>query len=118
MTKWWAFTLMFLCTLLTSFAQYFYKRGANNLSFSLSGIFLNWYLYVGVGMYILGAVMMLIALRGGELSVLYPVIATSYIWVSLISWMLLGETMNLYKWGGVGLIIGGISFIGFGSNGN
>ena len=117
MAKLWAFAIMFLCTLLTSAAQFFYKKGASQLSFSFAGIFLNLWLYVGMGLYVIGAVLMLIALRGGELSVLYPVIATSFIWVNLISAYLLHETITIIGWGGIACIIAGISLIGFGSRG-
>lgn len=108
---------MVMCTFLTSIAQFFYKRGAAFLSFSFSGIFLNLDLYIGIGLYLLGAVLMITALRGGELSVLYPIIATAFIWVNFISLYLLNEMMNLWKWSGVGLIILGVSCIGFGSRG-
>ena len=117
MAKWWAFALMIFCTFLTSFAQFFYKKGAASLSLSFSGIFLNLFLYIGVLLYVIGAVLMIIALRGGELSVLYPIIATSFIWVNFISVYFLNETMNIWKWSGVFLIIGGISCIGLGSIG-
>jgi multidrug transporter EmrE-like cation transporter len=117
LTKWWAVALMVLCTFLASVAQFFYKKGAAALSLSFSGIFLIWPLYIGVFIYLVGAVFMIIAFRGGELSVLYPVIATSYIWVNLISMFWLNETVNLMKWFGIGFIILGITFIGFGSRG-
>jgi undecaprenyl phosphate-alpha-L-ara4N flippase subunit ArnE len=108
---------MVLCTFLTSVAQFFYKKGAGELAFSMSGLFLNWHLYLGMLLYLSGAVLMITALRGGELSVLYPVIATAFIWVNVISWLWLSEPMDSFKWFGVGFIIIGISFIGYGSKG-
>jgi undecaprenyl phosphate-alpha-L-ara4N flippase subunit ArnE len=117
MTKPWAFGLMFLCTFLTSFAQLFYKKGASELALSFSGIFLNIWLYLGVGLYLIGAMLMILALRGGDLSALYPVIATSYIWVSFISAYLLHESIGLLKWLGIAAIMIGISLIGIGSRG-
>jgi uncharacterized membrane protein len=56
------------------------------------------------------------ALKGGDLSVLYPFVALAYIWVSLLSVKFLGEKMNKFKWLGIALIIIGVSFIGIGSN--
>jgi len=108
---------MFLCTFLTSFAQLFYKKGASELALSFSGIFLNIWLYLGVGLYLIGAMLMILALRGGDLSALYPVIATSYIWVSFISAYLLHESIGLLKWLGIAAIMIGISLIGIGSRG-
>ena len=57
----------------------------------------------------------IIGLRGGELSVLYPLAATGYIWVSLLSVKLLKEKMSLFKWLGVSVIIAGITLIGLGA---
>ena len=58
---------------------------------------------------------MVISFRGGEVSVLYPIIATSYIWVSFLSIFFLNEIMNIFKWLGVAFIIAGIVSIGYGS---
>ncbi len=69
----------------------------------------------GVIIYVISAIFFLAGLRNGELSVLYPLVATSYIWTSLLSIYFLKEKMNKWKWIGVVLIIIGISFIGFGS---
>ena len=66
-------------------------------------------------LYIVGGILIIVALRGGEVSVLYPIIATSYIWVSFLSIYFLGEVMNAYKWLGVISIIAGIALIGYGS---
>ena len=66
-------------------------------------------------LYELATIVFIPALRGGELSVLYPFISLSYVWVSLLSIKILKEKMNSFKWMGVALIIIGVSFIGFGS---
>jgi len=55
------------------------------------------------------------ALRGGDLSVLYPFVSLSYIWVMLLSIKMLGEKMTKLKWLGILLIISGVSLIGLGS---
>ena len=69
----------------------------------------------GVALYGVGTVLFIPALRGGDLSVLYPFVSLNYIWVSLLSVRFLGEKMNRLKWLGVALIILGVSFIGIGS---
>lgn len=106
---------MFFCTLLTSTAQFFLKRGANILELNLIALITNYYLIMGLAIYLVGAILMIAAFRGGEVSVLYPIIATSYIWVSLFSIFLLRELMNVIKWTGVFVIIMGIFFVGLGS---
>ena len=67
-------------------------------------------------MYGISTILFIPALKGGELSVLYPFVALAYIWVSLLSVKFLGEKMNKVKWLGIALIILGVSFIGLGSN--
>jgi drug/metabolite transporter (DMT)-like permease len=56
-----------------------------------------------------------VALRNGQLSVLYPIIALTYVWVTIISPMFFGDTVNIYKIAGVFFIVFGVSFIGAGS---
>jgi len=108
-TKAWAIFLMFITTGLTSFAQIFYKKGTMGDSYD--------FIYLGIGLllYGVGAVIMIIALKHGEVSVLYPIIATSYIWVSLLSIHFYNEPINLLRWTGIFVIIAGIIFISLGS---
>jgi len=54
---------------------------------------------------------MVSALRHGNVSILYRVLATSYIWVALLSTFFLSEPFPLVRWIGVALIIGGIGVI-------
>ena len=114
-TKLWAALTVLFTTLLTSSAQILWKKGSETLVFSITGVLTNYYLIAGILLYIIGGTLLIISLRGGELSVLYPIIATSYVWVSFLSIKFLGETMNLYKWLGIIAIIAGIASIGFGS---
>ena len=114
-TKLWAFGLVLFCTLLTSAAQIFYKFGADKLEINFISLITNYYLIAGLFLYGIGAVLLITALKGGELSVLYPVIATSYIWVSFLSVRFFNDSINIYRWAGIITIIFGISFIGLGS---
>lgn len=114
-TKLWAVLLVLFTTLLTSSAQILYKLGSKALEFNIISILTNHYLLGGVLLYAIGGILIILSFRGGEVSVLYPIIATSYIWVSFLSIKFLGETMNALKWIGVAGIIFGIAFIGFGS---
>ena len=115
-TKLWAALLVLFTTLLTSSAQIFYKYGSATLDFkNLIGVFTNYYLIGGMVLYAIGGILIIVSFRGGEVSVLYPIVATSYIWVSLLSILFLNEKMNLLKWMGIFSIIAGIVSIGFGS---
>lgn len=114
-TKTWSIALMFLCTGFTSIAQVFYKFGANKLEFNFHALITNYYILAGLVLYAIGAVIMILAFKGGEVSVLYPVVATSYIWVTLLSLYFFHEAINIFRWIGVSVILLGIIFIGIGS---
>jgi len=114
-TKLWAALLVLFTTLLTSSAQILYKQGITGFEISVAGILSNYYIIGGIILYAIGGALMILSFRGGEVSVLYPIIATSYIWVSFLSIRFLGETMNSFKWIGIATIMAGIVFIGFGS---
>src|SRR3989338_1759051 len=115
-TKLWAMGMVLFCTLLTSTAQLFYKFGAEQLEFNLSSIITNLPLLMGVLLYAVGGILLILSFRGGEVSVLYPIIATSYIWVSFLSIYFLNEEMSLFKWVGIFTIMTGIVLIGYGSS--
>jgi drug/metabolite transporter (DMT)-like permease len=114
-TQWWAILLTVVTTLFTSTAQILYKAGVSKLHFSIVSIITNYQIIAGVALYAIGAGVLIIALKGGEVTVVYPIIATSYIWVSLFSSIIFGEVMNAYKWIGVWVIVAGITLIAYGS---
>ena len=110
-TKVWAVGLVIFCTLLTSTAQIFLKFGAQRLP----AIFSNTPLIFGMVIYGIAAVALIISFKGGEVTVLYPIIATSYVWVTLLSNVYFGEPLIPLKFVGIFSIILGICFIGWGS---
>ncbi len=116
-TKTGAIIAVLLCTLLTASAQIFYKFGIQKLSLAFPEVLLNYYIWIGLALYAVGAGILIIALRHGELSVLYPLIASGYIWVNLLSAYLFAEALNVWKVAGIGVIIVGMLCIGLGSNG-
>ena len=102
---------MIFVTLLTSIAQLLYKFATLNLRFNITSLLTNYYLISGIIIYAVGAILFVIALKGGDVSILYPIIATSYIWVNLLSKYILNEDINIYKWLGIALIFSGVSLI-------
>jgi uncharacterized membrane protein len=114
-TELWAIGLVVFACLIGSFGPIFLKKASNKISLSLKSIIYNRYLIAGLIFYGLSTLLFIPALKGGELSVLYPFVATVYIWVSLLSIKMLNEKMSKFKWLGILLIIIGVSFIGLGS---
>ena len=107
--------LVLLGCLLGSFGPLMFKFGADKLEFNIVRLIKNYHLYLGGFFYAIGTVLFIAALTNGELSVLYPLVATTYIWVSIWSMVFLKERMNLPKWLGITFIIIGALFIGLGS---
>jgi uncharacterized membrane protein len=72
-------------------------------------------MWAGIVLYGLSTLFYIFALRKEELSVIYPLVSTTYIWTTLFSIKFLKEKMNDYKWIGLGAIILGVVLVGMGS---
>ena len=106
--------LVIFGTLIGSWGALLFKMASGEFSFNPLKLITNWKLILGGFLYLISSVPFLIAVKYEEVSVLYPFVATSYIWVVLLSVVFLKEKMNLWKWLGILLILVGVSFIGFG----
>ena len=109
-TKNWAIFLVVFVTLLTSLGQIFWKFGSYHINANLFS-WLNPPLLLGFLSYGLGAILLIIALKHGELSTLYPIVATSYIWVALLSPLFFPEVFTYAKFIGIAVIILGVALI-------
>jgi len=114
-TQLWAIGLVVTATIIGSFGPILLKKASAKRLSKLKSLVTNYPLFGGVALYAIGTLLFIPALKGGDLSVLYPFVALAYIWVSLLSVKFLDEKMNKFKWLGIILIIVGVSFIGFGS---
>lgn len=124
-----AFLLVLSCTLIGALAQILIKQGTAQLgthvtlaavakrpalivSFFL-GVLANFRLFLGYCFYGINTFLMALALRGRELSKLYPIIALTYVWVTILSlFLLVGEHMNFFRGIGIAFIVGGVSVLG------
>lgn len=114
--------LVAFCTLLGAAAQVLMKIGAERLrtvgpEAILSNPLLvlgNWGVMCGLALYGVFTLLLIFALRDGELSVLYPVIALNYVWVTLLSLLIFHETMNPFKLCGITVIVLGVVVLGRG----
>jgi drug/metabolite transporter (DMT)-like permease len=107
-TKLWALVAILLCTVCTSLAASFNKKGATLLELSLKGTIFNYHLIIGLTLLVIGSVLLMVALKGGDVSVVYPIIATSYIWVIIISGVFFNEQINIMKILGILFIVIGV----------
>jgi len=111
-----AVLMIIFSTFLNTIAQTLYKYGAANLKLDLLAVITNYPIIIGICIYAVSASIMIIAFRGGDLSLLYPLFATGYIWVTLVSSYIFNEELNLYKIAGILIIVVGVSVLGFASD--
>jgi len=91
---------------LGSLGQISFKKASESLSLNLISLISNYWLIIGLIFYGLATLGYVFSLKHGELSILYPLIASSYIFVLIFSWKFLGETMNIQKIvGTIGIIL-------------
>lgn len=114
-----AIFIVLACTLLVAIGQYLIKLGANRLSHAgllatMIGIFTIPQLFAGYCLYAVFTVLFVFALRHGELSILYPLIALGYVWVTITAVMAFHESLNPYKLIGLLIIICGVAVLGWG----
>ena len=111
-TELWAIGLALVAVVLGAAGPILIKKGANGFSFNPKKLLKNRNLIGGIFIYVIASFVYIAALRGGELSVLAPIISLSYAAVSILSIFLLKERMGLLKWLGIAFIIMGVSLIG------
>ncbi|MCK5630021.1 MAG: EamA family transporter [Nanoarchaeota archaeon] len=106
--------LMVISAFAGSIGALYLKKASDFISFDIIKIIKNRPLFVGILFYGFGTMIAIPAYRFAEVSLLYPFIATSYVWTCILSWRYLKERMNIWKWSGIFLIMVGVTFIGIG----
>lgn len=106
------FLLVFSCTIFGAVAQILIKTGMGHFKPELWALLTNFRLIAGYFLYGVNTLLMVLALKNGEMSRLYPIIALTYVWTVLLSYALLGETSNPYKNAGIAIIVIGVAVMG------
>jgi drug/metabolite transporter (DMT)-like permease len=106
--------LVFVASVIGSFGAVFLKMGAARLDGTILS-FLNSRLILGVALFLGSSVFYALGIRGGQLSVLYPMVSLGYIWTLLWSKLFFNEPFTRTKFAGLGLILLGVFFVGMGS---
>lgn len=109
-----AVAIVFFCTLLGAAGQILIKIGAVSLGRSTSplAMVMNPTLFTGYVLYGLMTALFVVALRDEELSILYPIIALTYVWVTALSVAIFGESFNAAKAIGLSTIVVGVGVLG------
>lgn len=93
--------------------QYLYKSGVDQAAGTISSYILNPRLLGGVVCYVAVMVLFVAAFRkGGALTVLYPVYATTFIWAALLALVVYGTPIKPVNVAGMGLLVVGMYLMG------
>ena len=65
-------------------------------------------------LYGISTLLLVLALKDGELSLLYPVIALTYVWVTALSFLIFHDHINPWKLLGIVFIVAGVAVLGKG----
>jgi uncharacterized membrane protein len=109
-----ALGLVVFSTFTGAIGALYLKKGSPDFKISARKFLKNKILVKGALLYLFGALLYIVALRRGELSVLYPLSSLTYLWVGLLSVKHLDEDMNIFKWSGLVIIVFGVAVLAMG----
>lgn len=115
-TSLFSIVLVLISGLIGSVAAVFLKAGANRLhrdKEQLKKAVVR--LGIGIFLFVSSSVIYIWGIRGGNLTVLYPMLALGYVWTLIWSRLFFGEPFNKTKIYGVALVLAGVVFIGLGN---
>ena len=105
--------MFILAAILGAVGQFLYKDGADAAQGGPLSYILNVRIMAGVVCYIAVMVLFVAAFkRGGSLSVLYPIYASTFIWAALISMVAFGTPIKPINVAGMTLLIAGMYCMG------
>jgi multidrug transporter EmrE-like cation transporter len=102
-----------IASLLGAVGQFLYKSGAERTGTSLMSYIANARVLGGVACYVAVMVLFVAAFkRGGSLSVLYPIYATTFIWAALIARLAYDTPIKAANVAGMALLVLGMYLMG------
>lgn len=108
-----AITLVLITTFCTSFGQMFWKLSVDS-GLTFSAIF-SWQMILGWVLHIIGASLLIVALKLADLSVVYPSFALAFVWTIFLS-RSINESVQLNHIIGIGVLVVGIILLGIGGS--
>lgn len=98
-----------VASFLGALGQFLYKSGADKTTASFASYLLNGRILGGVACYVAVMVLFVAAFKkGGALSVLYPIYATTFIWAAFIALIAYGTPIKPVNLAGMALIVCGM----------
>ena len=106
--------LVLLASFVGSFGAVLLKSGSMRVTGGALSMMLNPRILAGCCTYVLSSVFFILAIRQGELSFLYPMVALGYVWTMIWSRIVFGEPFTRNKFAGIGLILAGVALLNVG----
>ena len=109
-----AIACVLLASLLGAVGQFLFKLAASRGGSSAFGFLATPWAFIGLACYL--AVMLLFSLafrRGGTVTVLYPIYASTFIWAAVMAWILYGHPIRPIHVAGMVLLVAGIFCMGW-----
>lgn len=103
--------IILFCALLAAAGQIFYKLSSPTFTFNPLSWFTNKWLLLAASLYLIVGALFIWSLKHGNVSVIFPVMATSYIWTAIFARIFLNEPFPAIKWLGIAFIILGVFLI-------
>jgi len=97
-----------------SFGAVFLKLGSPKVNKNPLS-FLNPQLALGVFLYLGSSVFYAFGIRGGQLSILYPLVSLGYVWTMVWARIVFKESFTRNKLAGLALILIGVTLVGMGA---
>lgn len=107
----WTIPIMAGLCMVTAVGALFLKQGAAALSRDVGALMRNWRLALGVALFGAATVVYVVLLRYEQLSVLYALGATTYVWTTLLARVCLKERMGPLRVAGIIAIVAGIALV-------
>lgn len=105
--------MFMVAAMLGALGQYLYKSGADAAGSSVASYLFNPRLLGGVLCYLLVMILFVAGFkRGGAMTVLYPIYASTFIWGAVIGLIAYGTPIKLVNLAGMLLLVVGIHLMG------
>jgi uncharacterized membrane protein len=108
-----AIVLFVIAAFLGALGQFYYKSGAEKAGNTIASYIFNARLLAGVVCYV-GVMVLFVAAfkRGGALTVLYPIYASTFIFAAIIAWLAYSTPIRPVHMAGFALLIAGMYLLG------
>ena len=106
--------LVTIASFVGSFGAVLLKAGSMRVKRGIQDMILNPRIILGCCTYVLSSFFFILAIRQGELSFLYPMVALSYVWTLLWSRIVFKEPFTRNKFAGIAFILLGVALLNAG----